>query len=951
MSAEYPSKPKFISSPISLQYLRLVRTPVFLEYIRSIHEDIGLNLEVWKIRNIISDEKRVQFKALCSARLWLISMMPVVYIILINTFLSILGFQIDWFISLLFVASFMLGMIINDMICWFLGNKASFVLSGMSLYFHIILLLPFAIEIVFTMEAYYRFYDFIYQIELFLFDVDRYLRPYNLLQLIYSSSLSVSSKTIIFGAIVGLLWNASRIGACVAIGATIGLTGEIIGSITWAAAFGLFSLFGFIAISILTSLLSEGSRGALKGVAETIPYSAAFGLAGGILTSYFNAPAEGTIWGAMIGASMGQVWVVFEDTPTPYSRGAFWGYTLGVPLVIAGTVLIGIIFGTPQFVIIGFPIDVRMCLIFGTSAMLAYSMKFTRAPLLFWEFLWSWWIGTIASRQLNRTQSLWHRQPLYFDEFAMFRLPGVPKHIAALGHTNHLACLHAIEDVHKLKRQRPSVRIALQLIIKHELSRCSSASLIAEFHRRTDWIPRDRFLVSDLLLLEELRSISAIVSESLNTSRIQQRIWLLRAQVERLQRMCNELENNRLSHVRAYKKGLRYWQDILRRDVDTITSQLIKHDDSKRLRIVEALNDFDHLYSAQEDIFLKIKEFLEGTQQFAVIIGQPGVGKSYLINQLSGLLEPHVFVVHFRVKDLINKLSDIEILEAVSEAIHNSLKHSTDINPINVGLLRYAPYQVFLTWLTRVDTTLQSAHQLLIVFDDFEYIHLAIRQGHVQEQMLSLFNNINNFYPHIRLIMCGRLEPSQYGAVWDKVFSNTIILQLRCPSIQDASRFLVESGPAFRPHVYTEEALRKALELSGGHPQLLRLLHENIVDIHNTLHGKTIQDTEPINLEQVTLAASLLIEDRDDIFRPFWNWALRISGKPYIAARLLRSLAFEEPIDNVGTVEQRAQLAQLFCRWELLKPNDSGSYGFYIPLMARWIKDKKSSPDIVEYAI
>ncbi len=75
-----------------------------------------------------------------------------------------------------------------------------------------------------------------------------------------------------------------------------------------------------------------------------------------------------------------------------------------------------------------------------------------------------------------------------------------------------------------------------------------------------------------------------------------------------------------------------------------------------------------------------------------------------------------------------------------------------------------------------------------------------------------------------------------------------------------------------------------------------------------------------------------------------WQWILRISGAPDLVVPLLRALAQGHPLEGIGEPAQRAEVLDLFCERDLLAQHDDGSYHYQVPLIARWIAQKRRLP-------
>jgi hypothetical protein len=565
--AQVPKSLLPINNPFTLLHASLIRTPLFRKYLHAIHQELGVDLEVSRVRNNVSNEQIKIFEDLCRSRLYLLAGLPVTMMALFYSFFSAIGIQIYWQQSILFILGFTLGLIFKDMMLWITRGRLTWVFTLLTVYLFVIFLVPFLFNLVEYVLDYYPY-------SLFLIETWRFLRQFSLIlhPLTIDGILTATGAqrllfSVAYGIAVGLCSDAEIIPG-LTIGILILLTNEAYLSVEWWFVFGFLLIVLMILLVILVAMFLENVRDEAKqALAKLLAVAVGVGLAGSLTASFYDSVLYGIVWGIAMGLTSGRNWSIGEDLSLRYRRVIAWGFPLSIIAVITGFVALSIVVNSPNFLVFGLPISLRASVAFCGSWLVAYSISYTRLPLyLLWEVPVSWCVSLSAALFRARARVLWRWQPITYDEYAMFPIPATGSHLVILSEQDQQGCLQAIDELGQCRGQHALLSGAMANIIQRSVSRVSDLKQIAEFSECTSWLPRQHLLASDVLLLERLRSVSRIVKEILHCPNEQRRLNLLQLQEEHLRRILDEFQASPRGHMMGLVRNLSSWLDILERE-------------------------------------------------------------------------------------------------------------------------------------------------------------------------------------------------------------------------------------------------------------------------------------------------------------------------------------------------------------------------------------------------
>jgi hypothetical protein len=214
--------------------------------------------------------------------------------------------------------------------------------------------------------------------------------------------------------------------------------------------------------------------------------------------------------------------------------------------------------------------------------------------------------------------------------------------------------------------------------------------------------------------------------------------------------------------------------------------------------------------------------------------------------------------------------------------------------------------------------------------------------------MFGMVRELIEQHPRVALALSGNYTLAESDRRWREALKSVRTLPVTFLPPDDARQVFTRPAPDFPPGVYSEAAILRALELTGGQPYLLHLLGETIVNGYNrsrsngTAH-KLIET--PLPVEVIDGAIPDILIAGDTCFASIWEWLLRISDTEH-AATLLRALARRQPVEDIGDADQRVELLDLFCERDLLAQDPQGGYSFRVPLIGQWIAQQRRLPGL-----
>ena len=548
---------------------------------------------------------------------------------------------------------------------------------------------------------------------------------------------------------------------------------------------------------------------------------------------------------------------------------------------------------------------------------------------------------------------LWHKQPLHYDEVIQLPLLGLDEHLAAIAKTDPEACLEALADVGASLRQQWAIPRALSQILLAEVRGCTALDLIERFHDATAWLPTTLIATDEQTFLTELRSISADTAGALAGMTAEARQQGLQTQIKRLQNLRLQLGRNNSTKMRIYAEPLIQWQRALEAEATRVAQErALIGELPMRYSAGAVLEPGAAAFHGRDDLFRALESLLISSPNkiTPLLLGQPRTGKSSALKQFPLRLGAQVLSVYLDMErratatDAFGLFSDL-VGEIRTAALRHP--HPLSLPALDDALLRGDPYRVFENWLEEVERMLGDGRWLLLTLDEFDRIDNAVRRGHIDERIFSLFRSLIQHHSRIALALCGTFTLAECDPRWYEALKSTQVLSMSYFHPEDACKVFTKPAPDFPDDVYSEEAILRALTLTGGQPYFLHLLGSVVVSNYNRQRAALPLGTPPgtpLRIQAIDEAIPGVLESVELALASIWQWVLKIASPQEESVALLQALAHERPYETIGTAELRLELLELFCERDVLSQEDEGRYRFRVPLFAYWIRAQRRLP-------
>jgi hypothetical protein len=210
-----------------------------------------------------------------------------------------------------------------------------------------------------------------------------------------------------------------------------------------------------------------------------------------------------------------------------------------------------------------------------------------------------------------------------------------------------------------------------------------------------------------------------------------------------------------------------------------------------------------------------------------------------------------------------------------------------------------------------------------------------------------MLRSLIQHHPRVALALCGTFTLSECDLRWYEALKSARMLPVSYLRPDEARKILTQPTPDFPDAVYSEAAIERALDLTGGQPYLVHFLGETVVKQYNSQRADLPPGTPPgipLSVQAIDSAVPSILQGGETALVSIWQWILKIGNDQDATASLLRALAHGQSLDGMERPEERAELLELFCERDLLAQNEQGHYYFQVPLMAYWIRSKRRLP-------
>lgn len=353
-------------------------------------------------------------------------------------------------------------------------------------------------------------------------------------------------------------------------------------------------------------------------------------------------------------------------------------------------------------------------------------------------------------------------------------------------------------------------------------------------------------------------------------------------------------------------------------------------------------------FFGREDVLRQVERAIVAPGQNAVVIfGQRRIGKTSVLLQLQRRLDLKQFVVVYQ--DLMDKATKPlgEVMRELARSIALELgldEPDIDFDDAGTNFQRQ--------FLPQVYAALPSTdHHLVLLFDEFDVLDV------IQRERLEPSAAANRLFETLRRWIREetRLEFAFALGRDPKDLDNTDFLAtfkgartIRISVLDRDSTTQLITAPSNRIH-YTAAAVEHIYNLTNGHPYFTQLLCQLLFD-----HAYASPDSEIplINEKDVEGIVPQVFQVGDNVFAWIWDGlspADRIitSAMAELLPDEIAAASREAILDTLQTRRIRIVTRELeaspekLVEWQLLQPASGKGYRFLVPLLYRWIRERK----------
>jgi hypothetical protein len=526
---------------------------------------------------------------------------------------------------------------------------------------------------------------------------------------------------------------------------------------------------------------------------------------------------------------------------------------------------------------------------------------------------------------------------------------------------------------------------ALSLFVENQAKSCTNSIQIADFHANTQWVNEYLKDEQQIAFLRKLQQVSYQTDEVMNTPLpdVERRASGLGTEIQQIEARCKQLEQRKdgltsvLEAMEQYSHAhpaantpqvLGIWDALLRAEQKNLANQITSSAqalDSLRERHARGelpspyqtgavLERNSPLFRGREELFTRLKQLLDTADQGVLVLGQPRTGKTSFLQQLPVHMGNNMLPVYFDMHHASTEDTSALITFLVDEIRTqvDTLAVIGELPAFDSDSIKQDPYRAFQAWIAQIDERLQASQcKLLLSLDEFYRLDDAFKKGRLDvNRLLGLFRDLIHNHPDIVIIFCGTVTLQECHPEWIRALRsvNTVKVTYLPP---EAAR-VVFARPVldFPDNVYSEDAIQRALHLTRGQPMMLHALGRSVIENYNRSRGNAKPDTPrnlPLPVGSIDTAVEEVLNMIDSAFLSIFQWSMDISSEQQDVARsMLQKLARDEPINDVGTEEQRNRLLDLYCERDLLeeKAEHPGGYDYQVPLIKEWVKTKRILP-------
>lgn len=277
----------------------------------------------------------------------------------------------------------------------------------------------------------------------------------------------------------------------------------------------------------------------------------------------------------------------------------------------------------------------------------------------------------------------------------------------------------------------------------------------------------------------------------------------------------------------------------------------------------------------------RIAQSLRGSVQNEVLFlnGPRRVGKTSILNSLVWALPElgHNEIIPVPLPEAIPQTTQSflwGIANEITKAVHKHLNVDSYLFTPPREEFDKEPIVVFRSFCETIQKKLEP-RQILLMFDETQRLAQAVRDGRLDDNILSLFSTLMSRSTGILFIFTAsvlfrNIKELSYNPIWGRVMQYaTGFLSA------DAVERVLRAGVASYPVQYTPEAINRVWEMTEGHPWIVQAIGKRIIS--EVLNPQQRLTVAPSDVDQ----AIDFIEKKEDQYSDLW-WNEKVNEGGFI---------------------------------------------------------------------
>lgn len=252
------------------------------------------------------------------------------------------------------------------------------------------------------------------------------------------------------------------------------------------------------------------------------------------------------------------------------------------------------------------------------------------------------------------------------------------------------------------------------------------------------------------------------------------------------------------------------------------------------------------MFFGRDDVFDFIKNNLSSISQKNVLIlqGERRTGKTSILYRLPNVLDSEYLCVFLDGQEF-GKTTLEYLFYRMSKLISSACESKgISICPPSREAFKKDPWYVFKDQFLEDLSTVLGERYLVILFDEFEALELAVTNGTLDDAIFDYIRNLMQHEDRIVFIFAGlhRLEEMMQN-YWSVMFNIALYWKISFLSENEARKLIAKPVEGYNMF-YDDLAIEKIIRATACHPYFVQLLCRFLVNRHNTEKRNyiTVQD-------------------------------------------------------------------------------------------------------------